>query len=288
MKVYISNYLSRSISVIDYDTLEVEDEITLEENIYPNYFCIDKEKNLIYIPNSSSGMLYVLDLVSKKMVDTVSIGGSLTQIVLNVNELFVANEDTDSIYILDKNNLNPIGIIGVDSMPHGFDFDREVNKLYVPCISSIISIDTLQKSIYKKIELDFKAWHVKLDTQKKQVYVSTLDGRVVILDTNTMDIIKILDEFLLPIEMCFNYSQKKIYVTDLVCKNVKILDYVTGKYIESIYVEGSPQGLSISEDETLLFVSDIQKNSIKVYDTFTNNMIKEVYVGKEPTTIVCV
>ncbi|MGO0807037.1 YncE family protein, partial [Clostridioides difficile] len=32
--------------------------------------------------------------------------------------MFVANEDSNSIYVLDKNTLNPIGIIGVDNMPH--------------------------------------------------------------------------------------------------------------------------------------------------------------------------
>ncbi len=89
-----------------------------------------KRKNLIYIPSSSNGILYVLDLSNDKIIDTVSIGGSLSQVVLSDNELFVANEDSNSIYVLDKNTLNPIGIIGVDNMPHGFDFDRE-SKSYM-------------------------------------------------------------------------------------------------------------------------------------------------------------
>ncbi len=70
-----------------------------------------KRKNLIYIPSSSNGILYVLDLSNDKIIDTVSIGGSLSQVVLSDNELFVANEDSNSIYVLDKNTLNPIGII---------------------------------------------------------------------------------------------------------------------------------------------------------------------------------
>ena len=44
MKVYVSNYLSKSISIIDYDTLTLEKEIKLDENIYPHHFCIDKDK----------------------------------------------------------------------------------------------------------------------------------------------------------------------------------------------------------------------------------------------------
>lgn len=287
MKVYISNYISRSISIIDYETLELEDEIQLDDNIYPHHFCIDKDKNLMYIPSSSNGILYVVDLANNKVVDTVSIGGSLSQIVLSQNDLFIANEDTDSIYILDKSSLNPVGVISVDKMPHGFYFDKDSNKLYVPCINSIVCIDVASRSIHNRIDLDFKAWHVEIDTHKKEIYTSTLDGKLVIVDESSMKIKTVLEEFLLPVEICFNYSGNKIYVTDLGYRNVRILDYTTGKYIGNIKVNGNPQGLEISSDEKLLFVSDTQRNSIKIYDTYTNKLVKEVKVGKEPTTIVC-
>lgn len=287
MKIYISNYLSGSISIIDIESLEVEKEIKLEGNIYPHYFCINEEKNLIYIPSSINGILYVVDLKTDKVVDTVSIGGSLSKIALNNEDLFLANEDTDSIYILDKDELNPVGIISVDNMPQGFDIDREKNKLYVPCINSIVCIDAVKECIEKKVDLDFKAWHVELDTRKKEIYVSTLDGKLVILDESTMKIKRILEDFLLPVEICFNYSGNKIYVTDLGHKDVRILDYNTGEYEGSICIDGSPQGLEISKDEKLLFVSDTQKNSVKIYNTIDNCLIKEVKVGKEPTTIIC-
>ena len=287
MKVYISNYLSKSISILDYSTLKMEKEILLEENIYPHHFYIDKEQSLIYIPSSMNGMLYVLNLDTSKVIDTVSIGSSLSQIVLCNNELFISNEDSNSIYILDKDTLNPVGIIGVDNMPHGFDFDKDTNKLYVPCINSILCIDVLNKCIEKKIDIDFKAWHIELDKRRKEIYTSTLDGKLVILDEISMEIVSILDEFLLPVEICFNYSGNKVYVADLGYKNVRILDYNTRKYIGKIDIDGNPQGLEISKDERLLFVSDTQRNSLKVYDTNTNKLIKEIKTGKEPTTIIC-
>ena len=53
LKVYISNYLSRSISILDYSNFELEREIKLDENIYPHNFCIDKKNNLAYIPSST-------------------------------------------------------------------------------------------------------------------------------------------------------------------------------------------------------------------------------------------
>lgn len=288
MKVYISNYLSKSISILDYPIIEVENEIDLEENIYPHHICIDKETNLMYIPSSSDGILYVLDLYTHSIIENISIGGNLSQIGLCNGELFISNEDSNSIYILDQTTLNPIGVISVDEMPHGFDFNEGENKLYVPCTNSIVRIDTDKKCIDRKIDTNFKAWHIKVDKKKKQIYVSTLDGKVVILDEENMEIIRIIDTFLLPIQVCFNYIGKKIYVADLGYKDIKILNYDTGEYIGCIDIGGNPQGLEISKDEKLLLVSDTQKNSVKIYDTLDNKLLKEVKVGKEPTTILCV
>ena len=87
MKVYISNYLSRSISILDYSTLEFEREIELDENIYPHNFCIDKKEQLAYIPSSLDGQLYIIDLCTGDVIDYISIGGNLTNIILLDNRI---------------------------------------------------------------------------------------------------------------------------------------------------------------------------------------------------------
>ena len=287
MKVYISNYLSRSISIIDYSTLELEMNVQLDENIYPHNFCIDKIQQLAYIPSSLDGELYVLDLSTGKIIDDISIGGKLSNIALCNEELFISNEDSNSIYVLDLKTLNPIGIIGVDNMPHGFDIDYINNKLYVACIDSIICIDTISKMICKKIEIDFKAMHVKLDRNKNEIYTSTLDGKVLIIDEENLKIKKIIDKFLVPVEICFNYKSKQIYVADMGHKKVIVLDYDTGEILDYINIDGNPQGLQISNDYKLLFISDTKNNLIKIYNTLDNILLKDIKVGKEPTTIIC-
>ena len=287
MKVYISNYLSRSISIIDYSTLELEMNVQLDENIYPHNFCIDKIQQLAYIPSSLDGELYVLDLSTGKIIDDISIGGKLSNIALCNEELFISNEDSNSIYVLDLKTLNPIGIIGVDNMPHGFDIDYINNKLYVACIDSIICIDTISKMICKKIDIDFKAMHVKLDRNKNEIYTSTLDGKVLIIDEENLKIKKIIDKFLVPVEICFNYKSKQIYVADMGHKKVIVLDYDTGEILDYINIDGNPQGLQISNNYKLLFISDTKNNLIKIYNTLDNILLKDIKVGKEPTTIIC-
>ena len=287
MKVYISNYLSHSISIIDYETLEMEREIVLDNNIYPHHFCVDEDEGKIYIPSLVNGTLYEVDIISGKILNSISVGGSLSQIFMHGDELFVSNEDTNSIYIINKYTLEAISMISVDDMPHGLGYDQKNNKLYVPCINSIICIDIENKIIYKKIDTDFKAWHLEVDEKKKEIYVSTLDGKLVILKEDDLEIINTFYELLLPVQIRFNYIDERVYISDLGYNQIKILDYRLGKYIGKIKVNGIPQGLEISKDYSRLFVSDTENDEIKVYDTKTNQVIKAIHVGKEPTTIVC-
>ena len=91
MKIYISNYLSHSISIINYETLETEREIILNNNIYPNHFCVDKEENKIFIPSLINGTLYAVDIISGKILDSISVGVSLSQIFIHEDELVVSN-----------------------------------------------------------------------------------------------------------------------------------------------------------------------------------------------------
>ena len=287
MKVYISNYLSHSISIIDYETLEMEREIVLDNNIYPHHFCVDEDEGKIYIPSLVNGTLYEVDIISGKILNSISVGGSLSQIFMHGDELFVSNEDTNSIYIINKYTLEAISMLSVDDMPHGLGYDQKNNKLYVPCINSIICIDIENKIIYKKIDTDFKAWHLEVDEKKKEIYVSTLDGKLVILKEDDLEIINTFYELLLPVQIRFNYIDERVYISDLGYNQIKILDYRLGKYIGNIKVNGIPQGLEISKDYSRLFVSDTENDEIKVYDTKTNQLIKAIHVGKEPTTIVC-
>jgi YVTN family beta-propeller protein len=55
-----------------------------------------------------------------------------------------------------------------------------------------------------------------------------------------------------------------------------------------IDIDGTPQGLKISNDGKYLFVTDTFNNSVKIYNTDDNELIKAIKVGKEPTTIIFV
>ena len=117
--------------------------------------------------------------------------------------------------------------------------------------------------------------------------VECLEYELVILKEEDLEIVNTFYELLLPVQIKFNYSDNRVYISDLGYNQIKILDYKLGKYIGKIKINGIPQGLEISNDYSRLFVSDTENSEIKVFDTKTNQLMKAIHVGKEPTTIVC-
>ncbi|MCT4507791.1 MAG: YncE family protein [Tepidibacter sp.] len=287
MKIYVSNFGSNNIAIIN-EQLEVEDKIYLDENIFVHHFCIDEHDEQIYIPSGLNGILYVMNIENRSIIDSISMGGNLSQVVMHSNkELYIANEDSNSIYIVDAKNNDPIGVICVDSMPHGIIIDEEQKNLYVPCSNSLLVIDILSKSIVKNIKLDFKPWHLKINKEENIIYIVAKNGSIILVDRFKFEIVNILDCFKLPVEISINYSKKEMYVTDFCNKSIEVLNYKNNNHIKSIKVEGRPLGIDISKDEKKLFVSDVKNNLIKVFEANSLELIKDINVDKEPTTVIC-
>ncbi|KXZ40297.1 40-residue YVTN family beta-propeller repeat-containing protein [Alkalithermobacter thermoalcaliphilus JW-YL-7 = DSM 7308] len=283
---YVSNFQDGSISIIDLKYLKEKERIYLGLFIHPHHFCLDKDNQNMYIPNSIDGTLYILDLNTKTIKDNICIGSNLSQVVLyNDQELFIANEDSNSIYIFDIKSLTPIGIIGVDNMPHGMILDEKSSKLYVPCDNTILIIDCFEKAIYKKKIIGYNPWHLKID--EKTIYIITKYGKLVGMDIEKFEVIFVLDSFKAAVEIAINSEKDELYITDLCDKSVTIINKKTYKIIEKIMITGNPLGIDISKDNKYAFISDIKENNIKVLDISKRKVIKNIGVGKEPTTIVC-
>lgn len=287
MKIYVSNFGSNNISVIN-EKLEVEDKIYLGENMYVHHFCIDQKDERIYIPSGINGILYVVGIKDKSIIDSIAIGGNLSQVVMNGNEeLYIANEDSNSIYIVDVKNNYPMGLICVDSMPHGIIIDEEQKKLYVPCLDSLLVIDIISKSIVKNIKLNMAPWHLNINKEENIIYIVTKNGSVILLDRFTFEMLNVFNGFKFPVEISLNYFKKEMYVTDFCNKSIEVLNYKTEEHIKSIDIDGRPLGMNISNDESKLFVSDVKNDIVRVFDTNSLELIKNIGVDKEPTTIIC-
>ncbi len=241
----------------------------------------------MYIPSSTTGDLYLLDLNDFKIKDSVSIGGNIKNILVDGDELYLVNEDSNSVYVVDKRTLLPDGVLGVDDMPHGLDVDKLDEKLYIPCSKTILRVDMKSKQIDAKIETNLKSWHLKLNKKRREIYVTTIEGKVLILDEETFKVKNIIEDYILPIDIVVDDVHNRTYVSDMGYKAILVLDNDTNTVVNRIEIDGYPQGLCLIENNSKLLVSDTKRSIVLEYDALSLEYIKSIQVGKEPTTIVC-
>ncbi len=158
--------------------------------------------------------------------------------------IFVSNENSDTVTILDKKNKNVIKVLKTGGRPRDMKFSTDKTKLYV-----VVSEEN------HIAEIDIK----KLEFVD---YIETGD------DPEIFDISP--DGKLLAVS---NEDDNELTIVDLQSK--KILSR-----IENVGVE--PEGVNFSPDGNLIFVTSEGTNSVIIIDPFQKKIINEILVGNRP------
>ncbi len=155
-KIYVSNYYSLSISVIDMVTREV-DTIDLSSN--PKYLALCDDR--LYIGNESVNDVYVVDIpyIDSDSIDTVSIGSRTERLVCGLtNRVYAGNIAFDEISFLHTSLDMITKNIAVGRSPAGMDVDAMRRKLYVTNKSSedVSVIDIKTERVVKTVQVGKK------------------------------------------------------------------------------------------------------------------------------------
>lgn len=72
------------------------------------------------------------------------------------------------------------------------------------------------------------------------------------------------------------------YIPNGDSNNVSVIDTATNKVIDTVDIESSPEGVSVSPDGRRVYVANLNSSTVSVIDTTKNNVTATVNVGKKP------
>ena len=119
--IFITNVQSDSVTLINKKTLKVEKEIKVGK--WPYQIVYNKRKKNIYVTNQRDNSISIIDLKDKKVTKTISDICEYPEgidISYNQNLIVVACWFEDNIILIDLNNENFLGKIGVSGGPRSF------------------------------------------------------------------------------------------------------------------------------------------------------------------------
>jgi YVTN family beta-propeller protein len=233
----------------------------------------------VYVPNSMAGTVDVIDPKTFKVIDHFGVGSIPHHIApaWDMSALFVDNEGSSSLTVLDIKTGRPVGTVHIP-FPYNLYFTPDGTK----------AIDVVER-LNRLVFLDWRhGWatlgsvgipwygadHMDFSADGSYFLISTeYTGHVVKVDVNAMRVVG--DAYVggLPIDVKLSPDGSVFYVTNQGRMGVSVVDPVTMKEIKFIPTGRGAHGLQVSRDTTHLYVSNRLEGSVSIIDFATRSVV---------------
>lgn len=235
------------IAALDTKTLKVTK--VYQAGSDPEQFDISPDGRL-FVANEDAATATVLDLKSGAILARVPVGKEPegVRVAPGGKWVLVTNESDNSISIIDAKTLKEVRHVLVGKRPRDIAFSPDGKTAYVSgeFDSSLYRIRVPEGEPVERVmqfDKDARPMSVRLDSQRKRVYVSTgRGGKVAVVDVST----------------------------------------ATPKLIQEVAVGTRPWGIELSADGKWLYTANGPSNDVSVLDTATLKVVKKIPVGKSP------
>jgi YVTN family beta-propeller protein len=285
-----SPYTDNNISAVaqDYNTSISKKGYSDKNNNNDNSKTSGIENNTTDIPsaNTSSFASSPPSLSSSGIdVNTFPVGVAVNP---NTKKVYVANEYSNTVSVLDTKTDKVKSSIKVGIFPYGVDVNPLNNRVYVTNRGSntVSVIDGSINSKLADITVGKSPVSVVVNPSANWIYVTNLnDGTVSVIDGITNEVIDTISVGKAPYGIEVNPLFNKIYVADIIKNTVSLIDGETNKISANISVGKRPTGLEIdlTKGRNKLYVANHDSDSISVIDIVTNKVIDNISsVGDSP------
>ena len=204
------------------------------------------------------------------------------------NKIYVANQFSNIISIIDPEKAKVITDIEVENSPYGIDINPFTNRVYVTNrISDTVSIiDGFTNKQLATIKVDESPLNLAVNLATNLLYVTNINSQTVtVIDTIENKVIKTLNYTSIPYDVVINPHTNLIYISDLGNNSIQVIDGNNNTLITSIPVDSRPSVMSINILSNLIYVSNFISDTVSVINGTTNKIIKNIKVGENPVGV---
>lgn len=316
--VYVCNQNSASISIINVETLEVEETINLQDlgfssNAKPHHTAVEPDGSFWYVTLIGENRVLKFNAENELIGQTeMEVPGLIslhqTENVMYVGRSMSAVNPPSSFGVISRSEMeltNEVDLLF--ARPHAIASLSNEEHVFVASLSSnqILSIDT-ESGDADIVSMDgmnhmFINFAVSPD-QSKMVGTTQMTGKMMIFDISdplNLEVTNTLDVNAQPWHPVYSDDGKYVYFGNKQANSVTAINMET-QTVESVITEqglAQPHGAVLSSDNRYLFVTnnnmkmgEMNSNMMKmgmvaVIDTENFEIVKMIEVGMNPTGI---
>ena len=290
--LYVPNYESGTISIIDAETMILKDTISInEQNSNPTQIVVDSKRHLVFVSDKISGILTVINGINGEVIQSIKIGDSLWDLDINEKngKLYVLDVLKNEIIIINTENFEIIKTINVNQSPWSVTINQNTNMIYVASGTSekihVINGDT--DDVIREIDIGVKPWGLSINEKNSVLYVTSWNSNhITVIDLQNEQVI-----YQIPIiqgawQMTTNQNNGVTAISNEHANEIYLLDEDSRQF-ETITVFDSPQSMTVSPTSNIVYVVNPLSNSVSSltydYDYSTITPIIEEVISDDNT-----
>lgn len=247
----------------------------------------------IYIPNSQSNDVTVIDVANNKQVTIIPVGKSPLGVAVSPDgtRVYVANQSSDNISVINTVTNKVVSVITLPpgSGPSGIVVSPDGNLVYVANYGrqSISIINTATNAITGSIQLSGAfPYEIALSRDGSRLYSPnhSINGtnNISIINTATNAVIFTMAVGDQPFNACVSPDGLLLYVANTNSGNVIVINTETNKIVSTMITGLGPWRVTTNPDGSRLYVSNSNSGTVSVINTADNSILTTINVGGQP------
>lgn len=271
--------------------------------IFPILFnCLIIQVSLMVLAIFFSFHVYVgKETYAQTVMDTIPIGPEVgngidpVAIAINfaTNRLYVANEFSNNVSVIDNSSNKVVAVIDVGFTPADIKINPATNLIYVSNSGSndVSLIDGETGQVVDTIAVGNTPKGIGINSATNQIYVVNQDSNDInIIDGVTNEVVDTIAAGSKPSHIAVNSVTNLLYVVNSEGNTVNVIDGSNNKSIATIEIGVTINGIGLNETMNHIYVAGCCKNNadigidtfagvIVIVDGFSNKIITEVSIG---------
>jgi YVTN family beta-propeller protein len=221
---------------------------------------------------------------------TIPVGNGPWGIGVNVktNRIYVANQDGDTVSVINGATNTVIHTIPVGNGPACVGVNPDTNRIYVAnFISDNVSvIDGATDTVIQTIPVGDDPNGVGVNPATNRIYVANyLDDTVSVVNGATNTVLTTVNVGDRPYFVKANPATNRIYVSNYGSNNVSVINGATNTVLTTIPVGSTPHGIGVNPATNRIYVANSSSDNISVINGNTNTVIGTAIAGNGPYDI---
>ena len=282
-KFYAVSTAQDAVMVLDADGQFLERVRVGKE---PESITVNPDTNRIYVANSGSGTVSVIDGATDKVLATVPVGDLPYAIAANrqTNKVYVSRTfGSDTVIIDGKTNTATSVQAGAGDAVGAESLDE--NTYLINYENPQVTVFDGAHNQISKIEAANHLWAVAVSPATKRIYTASAgDATVTVIDA-TSHTTKSMNAGEIPCAIAADFSSGRVFVANYASNNVTVLDGVSNAVLGTVNVNPHPQAIAIDSSNHKVYVASAHAGTTTVLDGTNNSALGTVKTGRAPFAI---